>query len=150
MVLALIALVSVLAIGNFDLLSEGFSRRPVDVILKKAVHAARYQAVKTNRPVFLNFDSETKIFEVRDESGQLLGDAFDSDVEVLKVEFFPIKPEESLNNLPVYERALDPVERVPFHPDRSCMPFFAKMEGDIDRTIRLRFDPFSNISFIED
>lgn len=147
-VLALIAFVSLLTIGNFSFLRDGFTRRPVDEVLKKAVHAARYQAVKVNRPVFMRFDSKTQVFEIRDESGELIGDVFDSDVETLRVEFFPVKPEDSVDNRPRYELALRPVDRVPFYPDRSCMPFLAAMQSDESGTIRLRFDPFSNIGFV--
>ncbi len=148
MVLALIAISSMLVISNFDFLHGGFIKKPVDFILRKAVYGARYQAAKINRPVFLSFDPETKSFEVRGESGELLGEGFDSEADALTVEFFPIKPEGGLDAPPFYQPVSSSVERVPFHPDRSSAPFLAELQSE-GTTLSLRFDPFSNASFAE-
>ena len=148
MVLALIAISSMLVISNFDFLHGGFIKKPVDLILRKAVYGARYQAAKTNRPVFLSFDSETRSFEIRNESGELLGEGFNSEVDVLTVEFFPIKPEGGIDTPPFYEPASNSVDRVPFHPDRSSVPFLAELQSE-GVLLSLRFDPFSNASFAE-
>ena len=143
MVLALLAMGAMIAVTNFDAISRSFNRKPVEALLKKAVYEARYQAAYTRRPVFLDFNSETKAFQIKNEKGVDLSEAIETHSEMLEVTFFPIRPETRIESPPEYAFANNPLGRIAFHPDRSATPFVVRL--DLGSTsLSLRVDPFSN------
>ena len=136
LVLVLIGIAGAIAITNFDVLSQHFGDKPVEVLLRKAVYEARYQAVLRGRPVYLSLSEEdiltihpaieSEASATTDEAEDRSLAQFELEEENVTVQFFPIQSGSLQSIQP--EPAKQPVGHIRFDPDRSSIPFMVKVE----------------------
>ncbi|MDX2110863.1 MAG: prepilin-type N-terminal cleavage/methylation domain-containing protein [Verrucomicrobiota bacterium] len=147
--LALIALLGTIVVMNAESLFKGLGEKPVPDVLRDAVREARFQAAYTKEAAFLSYDGKEGLFLISGMQGQKLeqlATGLNGEDTDLKVKFFQILPYRGAEVTGRYKR--EEVKYVPFHPDRSAMPFEAEIRLD-GNTSDHRFDPFSDVEIVE-
>ncbi len=143
-VLAIIGLVSTVALMNFDGLFGGFGQRPPEDVLHTAVRQARYEAAMRMCRTFLTFDEERNAFVLVDQNGENCGIFSLGDKEKFgrfEIEFIPVLPTETVHGKDDDEPSKYPVERLSFDPNGCALPVVVHIRGG-DAPQEIRLDPF--------
>ena len=147
--LAVIALISGLAVINADAIFSGFDDKPLPEILKKAVRESRFLAATSKETVFLTFDSESSRFLIISRNGgviQSLPTGYDPEDENIEIRLYQILPSTGTGSRRGFAAETRPVQRIGFYPDRSSTPFEVHLFYD-ETESRHRYDPFSDAEF---
>ena len=147
--IAVIALVSGLAVFNADAVFSGFDDKPLPGILKKAVREARLLAAASKETVFLSFNAESSRFSIVSHNGGILESfptGYDPEDESVEIRMYQILPGTGFTFSRGIATETRLVQRVGFHPDRSSTPFEVHLFYE-ETESRHRYDPFSDTEF---
>lgn len=147
-VIALILVLGTLAVTNFDTITNGMGKKPVEEILHDTIREARFQALTNHRNVFIGYDDDKGVFFITDYLTQNRVEEIPTQVDpkTTKIEltFDPIVP---LNDVST------PIDSPPsfanittdtliFHASGATAPVKVILKVD-DKDHSFLLDPFS-------
>ena len=142
--IALAALVTGVAIVNFDTSFGGIDARPPDEIFRSAVRQARFEAAMRQQRTYLTYDAEKNALVIVDNDGNPCGERpFTNTMngEKFEIEFFPIRPEEAIGTADKNEPSQYPIAKLVFDPCGCGIPVKVSIKGAGER-LEFILDPF--------
>lgn len=149
LVLAVMVLISGIAVANLDALATAFSERSPESVMREAIAQARYLARESKENVRVRFDEKARALSlINERGGELQAYPFQAQDGLERVSFYAILADASRSgqvSMQISKEALAALEFSPSGVSRRVEIVLTR-NGQSEH---LRLDPFSNALSIE-